>query len=695
MIAILLVIFMGIFFIIKGSEFYMSSTKTSTHEMSRWSEYKFVFDSDLNFLENSLWILGENSAYQNGRNGSLYNEPWDMISGFVCWNCKKGIPPEDLVASQLLKRVNKTYEKYFDKLSIVVENHTNLNMTYDKEDKDKIKFFYKGNFSFYPSDDFYTNATNLWINSTTPLVYFNLYDKGKEFVQNEKINDKLEDAVDSTTVCVSSGELTKDEVINKTKDVLKYLSDHIWNAGRWPGEGIGIHLSLVDLKDFSSVDYPKWSWPPWIPDKYEYAYMINFSYVVNTTVRDENEFRMVPTEDGMKYLDLVFGLNKSISFMRYVDDLSKGGIDSKCDTTWPSSAQCTPNYCEYWVRKGRKGLADDCRDDEYCYVEKKDKCDCEPFYGCTNKKGCYRIAETCEDACKEMGYSLYVCIIGDFQAACNYEGTGCFYDIINVTTHDNKKVVCIDNGKVNTNKNCYCYRYEECLCKSGMPYSCDNTGCIGPVAVFFKNDNYNTELFNVTESEIVNGYKFIGDLTNYNGENYNDMIASLAVKSGYKVTLYENTEDEGLGDHITFYGPTVVSNLEDHERKGYWECYKPSGRYCPNDWNGQVSAINVTTYNPETDKPLVILYIAKDFTGSNREFNETNVEFNLHDYDFEKVTSSIKIKKGYDLVVWDESGGSHLITENEILDLSEYEGDEIRDKGYWNDKIVKIKIMEE
>ncbi|MCD6367522.1 MAG: hypothetical protein J7L45_00375, partial [Candidatus Aenigmarchaeota archaeon] len=177
MLAILFVIFMGIFFLFKSGEFFANSIGTEKYEMSKWSGNEFMFESDLHFLENSLWITAENLAYENGRNGTIFDEPWDMVSDMVCWNCKKGIPPEDLVADQLFKRVNQTYEKYFDKISISIENHTNLNMTYNNN---FVKLFYKGNFSYHPSVDYYTNASNLWVNATTPLRYFLLYDKAKE-----------------------------------------------------------------------------------------------------------------------------------------------------------------------------------------------------------------------------------------------------------------------------------------------------------------------------------------------------------------------------------------------------------------------------------------------------------------------------------------------------------------------------------
>jgi len=166
------------------------------------------------------------------------------------------------------------------------------------------------------------------------------------------------------------------------------------------------------------------------------------------------------------------------------------------------------------------------------------------------------------------------------------------------------------------------------------------------------------------------GVGFVITLSNENddkshlGSSHNDKITSLVVGEDYKVTLYENSmsDPDGSGDHITFYGSTIVENLGRHELYIYcpfWKRVPPGSRfgvclkYKTKSWNDEVSAINVSKYNPETDEPLVIFYRAKDYKGSNREFNEQNVEINLDD-DFKEVTSSIKIKEGYDLLVWNE-----------------------------------------
>jgi len=665
LITIILFLVIGIVFVWKETDFSVSSSTTQSIEMSRWSENKFDFDSDIGFLENVLWILGENFAYENGQNGGLYGETWDKVSGLVCWNCKMGIPPEESIASNLSQRVNETYKDYFLHLYITPESHTPLNFNYERNN---VTFSYLANFSYSPTNnkDFYMNESNVWINSTSPLIYFLLYDKGKEFVQNEEINKSLAEAMGKTTVCTSDGILTEDEATQKTREVLKDLSDNVWDASRWHGSGVGIHLNLKDFYGFSSTSYPIYSFPP----IYERAYMINFTYVVNTTVRDENGERMIPTEDGMKYLDLVFGLNKSISFFRLVDDLSSGGINPECNSSYPD-AECTLNSCKYWVRKGSEGEADDCEDNEYCYVQYEDindeNCNCNwNTADCENEKGC--TVHSCESICSSLGYNNWFCTnqfpvqtndhcsgdmriydiydTGQSEGACQNDNEECFCQ----KEHD-----CSDEGKICISGECafeysFCANKETangnpilnkefCKCTSGGGCKTDNFDnndnncesdaggyddweeeaiclegdgcCVRPN----KHDDYLGQCLRIDLTKFENKPVLIKELKfridRDPGYACNDDLDIYACYDGGYCPENENGDWKVIKDNIDGTGPKIITLTESNfsDKVKYVDiCPDSNGQHhCDHkvDWvNGTVGTNSLILGNPDYYKPL-------------------------------------------------------------------------------------------
>ena len=175
---------------------------------------------------------------------------------------------------------------------------------------------------------------------------------------------------------------------------------------------------------------------------------------------------------------------------------------------------------------------------------------------------------------------------------------------------------------------------------------CQNVDLGGAAVKLFQNEGCNSK----DPGFVITLNNNVDNLKNYNGNNYNDKITSLVVADGYKVTLYED-KNYG-GDYITFYGPTIVSNLKEHERSGTHKCGSLNLARCHNNWNDAVSSIKIKRY---TEEPLVILYRASDFTGSNREITDVSLVgqcINLDDLGFDNVLSSIKIKDGYAVSIY-------------------------------------------
>lgn len=150
----------------------------------------------------------------------------------------------------------------------------------------------------------------------------------------------------------------------------------------------------------------------------------------------------------------------------------------------------------------------------------------------------------------------------------------------------------------------------------------------------------------------IDGEETIENLKNYEGEDYNDKTSSLKIKNGYKTTLY--VDDNLEGDHITFYGPSFVEDLSNHDRSGTHGCGFLKLSNCQNDWNDDVTSIKVKTYDSSAG-PLLIVYREDDQEGSNREFYGTGC-FDLTDLDFNDELSSLKIRKDYGVDLYKDIG---------------------------------------
>ncbi|MFB6088579.1 MAG: hypothetical protein ABEK36_02250, partial [Candidatus Aenigmatarchaeota archaeon] len=155
------------------------------------------------------------------------------------------------------------------------------------------------------------------------------------------------------------------------------------------------------------------------------------------------------------------------------------------------------------------------------------------------------VGEPCDEVCEKKGYDGHSCV-DSMDPTC--VGTICQYNVNYVTKYNGKDAVC-DNGK-----KCYCYREQTCYCENEY-YDCENDGCQGPAAVFY--DQPDLRGLNFSEDNTVEiPYLDIYEV----GKDYNDVISSLIVKKGYKVSLYEH--DDYDGDNITFYGPEKVNDLK-------------------------------------------------------------------------------------------------------------------------------------
>lgn len=377
-----------------------------TYNEMKLIEDKLHFDSEKNFLENSLLVAGAYAAYKNGENGGLYNEPWDMCSGYVCWKDTTGnnIPPETTVVKELGERVNDTFESYLPNLK-----HTKIlgGNSKVKMENDEKEFNFTYNITALNLTTEFLNHTieeeNVWINATVPIRHIKLYRHGKDFTENSesKLNNELINVLNHIIVCTGDGRLTearaKELIVAELPNIANDLAND-YSETEW-------ELELLEINNFRETVVG----PP-------HHYIIEFTVLV--TVRDSDLERRVATSTGLEKLGIVFAINSELDFDRTVEKLcdSCSGCTGAARCGSAGSSSCSgsdPGATRiYWENMG---ATEDCNN---CYCEKTENCGqcklCTPA-------AC--VPPSCPGPCPDPG--------GWFGGTCagGCSGSGHYYDV--------------------------------------------------------------------------------------------------------------------------------------------------------------------------------------------------------------------------------------------------------------------------
>jgi|GEM_PF-5974998 len=448
-------------------------------------EDKLYFDSEKNFLENSLLVTGSYAAYENGKNGTIYNYSWDRLEGFdlngdwfsyVCWKDINGekIPPENIVTGKLGERINETFQDYFSCLldSIEITDNSLVNMEINENE-----FNLSYEISELNMTTEFLNHTieerNVWITTTVPLRYLNLYKNAKDFTENSEttLNERLISMLNYTFLCTGDGRLTQDSVEEVMENVL-----------------------LVDIANQLGTDYPETEWElELLRDNFEetvvgppHHYIIEFT--IKVTENESDPGRRVATNDSLEKLGIVFVINDSISFDRTVDYICGLGVPSNCGGSG-SPADCSGVTCEYWANGGiaNSGSVGDCDIGTDCYCQVTESCDCSnsPPDGCYNEDdngpdiGCFECGssgELCCDtpSCTNSGCRGVDCepcgsCSGTNTFSCSYAGGGC-----------NNPTCCYESGYMTcSNYDCSSLDYSECSSCPGCSWTGTGNCCCG------------------------------------------------------------------------------------------------------------------------------------------------------------------------------------------------------------------------
>lgn len=141
----------------------------------------------------------------------------------------------------------------------------------------------------------------------------------------------------------------------------------------------------------------------------------------------------------------------------------------------------------------------------------------------------------------------------------------------------------------------------------------------------------------------------------------NDMASSIKVASGYKATLYENTD--GSGKQV------VIDGDEQYDKTGY----KGWANLPPFDFNDQASGLKIErkTQAPDVDndevsgsniespnQSAVIVYEGADFSDKSDEFNEVGKILTLNKNVGNDKMTSIKVASGYRVTLYENNVGT-------------------------------------
>lgn len=168
--------------------------------------------------------------------------------------------------------------------------------------------------------------------------------------------------------------------------------------------------------------------------------------------------------------------------------------------------------------------------------------------------------------------------------------------------------------------------------------------------------------------------KAITQTMNWVGDDWNDLISSIRIPSGYIVEVFSDSY---------FAGESMIL-------KSDWDITQPNQM----GWNDKISSIKVTApvvtplnvTNSASASADVILYKDADFKGESRTIT-TDVDW--VGYDWNDCISSIRVPAGYSVQVYFDSyyGGQTMIMGQSWSSTME-EGN-----GLWNDQISSIKII--
>ncbi len=440
-----------------------SLTIDVTYNEGKLALDKLHFDSEKNYLRNSLWVTCAYAAYKNGENGTVYRKSWPRLEGtdlkgrsysYVSWKNLDhvSIPPQDEVISMLYNRINESYRKYFSHLEFVTISKnerggyevTPVNLVCS-ENECEVHY----NISNLTLEGSYLNHTmeelHVKIYTKVGIRYLKLYSEAKNFVENieKRMDEKLISELGHALMCTGDGRLSKDDAKSRIEEILQEIAtDETGNSDNLKWD---IHLLSIDsFKETSG---------PGSPPRY-YDYDIIFR--VNVTVQDADETRRVPAENGVKKLGIVFSVREKINFRRTVEWIceSCSGCtgDARCGSG--GSAYCSGNTRYFWSNMGK---TEDC---DKCFCKKKE--DCSPNICCGGKCKCNPGEACCDGKCID---------ITSDESNCGGCGIHCGED------EECCNGVCVD------------INFDESNC-GGCNKVCDKTCCFGECVDILSNNNY-------------------------------------------------------------------------------------------------------------------------------------------------------------------------------------------------------------
>ena len=337
-------------------------------EEKKLIESQAHYDGEKQFLRNSLWLAGENSTYENGQNGGLYETSWGKCGGYVCWK-KNNYPRKNLVARELEDKINDTYRDSFGNFVNDLDVEVNRRMIDNPypsiemhHTNSKITLQYDANLYLKNSFLNQTIEENEKIETDLPLRYFLLYDKAKTLVTGSDIDDYIFDEINGTE------EPDKTKIKNGIENALDKLK------GKYTGD-IKLDISLLGDITLTKKTEPNWE--------------VNYTLKVN--FYDNDNSRRIPTSGGLKKLSLVFATQGKTEFEEEIEEeklcgtgsgeLCEGYDHAECKyTTTPCDGfpYCTDNTRFYNCEN--TGTQSDCDAGGTCICYDEEECS----YSCEN-----------------------------------------------------------------------------------------------------------------------------------------------------------------------------------------------------------------------------------------------------------------------------------------------------------------------